>query len=75
MKNLRGRAALRGAPLDKDCYGCKTSRNEYGPDDNRVFCYGLIDLSTDEPIKKCKCCGAFVDNASPIKRGDNLCTT
>lgn len=33
------RAKLRGKKLDEDCKGACTSTNEYGPDDDRVFCY------------------------------------
>ena len=59
------RAKLRGKKLDEDCKSCCTSSNEYGPDDDRVFCYGLIDCSTDEIIEKCKNCKALVYNAAP----------
>lgn len=48
------RAKIRGKKLDEDCKRACTSTNEYGSDDDRVFCYGLIDCSTDELIEKCK---------------------
>lgn len=48
------RAKLRGKKLDEDCKIACTSTNEYGQDDDRVFCYGLVDCSTDELIEKCK---------------------
>lgn len=44
----------------------KISTNESGPQDNRLFCYGLVDCSTDDYLKKCIECGAFVENAKPI---------
>lgn len=59
------RAKLRGRKLDEDCKRACTSTNEYGPDDDRVFCYGLVDYSTDELIEKCKNCKAYVFNATP----------
>ena len=61
-----GRDKVRGKPLDHDCYKAHTSR-EYGPDDPRVFCYGLEDMMTDELLKKCKLCKAHVSNAEPLK--------
>lgn len=59
------RAKLRGKKLDADCKRACTSTNEYGPDDDRVFCYGLISYSTDELIEKCKNCKALAYNATP----------
>ena len=45
MRNLRGRAKLRGIPLDDDCKKAKISLHEYGPDDNRKFCYGAVSYT------------------------------
>lgn len=59
------RAQLRGKPLDDDCRIARQSSHEYGMNDNRVFCYGLMDRMTDEYLQKCRECGAFVDNAEP----------
>lgn len=59
------RAKLRGKKLDKDCKRAYTSSHEYGSDDDRVFCYGLVDHSTDELIEKCQNCKALVWNAAP----------
>ncbi len=59
------RKKLRGKKLDEDCKRCYTSSHEYGSDDDRVFCYGLVDYSTDELIEKCKNCKALVWNAAP----------
>ena len=60
------RAKIRGEKLDEDCKRCCTSSHEYGPDDDRVFCYGMVDYSTDEIIEKCKNCKAYVFNATPM---------
>lgn len=68
MKRV-SRAQLRGKPLDKDCYGCNISKNEYGPNDNRCFCYGLVDPGGDS-IDKCRGCGAFADNAKAPRRDE-----
>ncbi|WP_206457904.1 hypothetical protein [Anaerovorax sp. IOR16] len=65
MKNFKGRAKLRGKPLDEDCKKAIISTCEYGPTDNRKFCYGLCEPSTEEVLEKCKGCKAFVDNAEP----------
>lgn len=59
------RAKLRGKKLDEDCKRTCTSSHEYGSDDDRVFCYGLVDYSTDELLDKCKNCKAYVFNATP----------
>lgn len=64
---MRNRAVQRGKPLDKDCYLCKTTTHEYGLNDDRVFCYGLEDRATDEPLQKCRECGAFVWNSKPLE--------
>ena len=61
------RAKLRGKPLDEDCKTARTSLHEYGPADNRTFCYGIFDRRTDTPIEKCYGCKAFVENATPLK--------
>ena len=60
------RAILRGEKLDDDCKKANTTINEYGPQDNRCFCYGLMDCSTESYLEKCINCGAFIDNAKPI---------
>ena len=67
MKNLKGRAAMRGKPLDEDCKKARISTHEYGPNDNRKFCLGLYDMMTDETLSKCKECKAFALNAENIK--------
>ena len=66
MKTI-GRHKVRGKRLDHDCYHAHTTRNEYGPNDNRVFCYGLYGPMNDEPLEKCRVCAAFVQNQKPPK--------
>ena len=65
-RNRKTRADLRGKPLDKFCHKAKTTTHERGPDDNRVFCFGLIDLMTDEYIDACRSCGALVWNEQSL---------
>lgn len=60
------RATLRGKKLDDDCRRAIISKNEYGPGDNRCFCYGLyIDANNWEVQQKCIECGAYIMNAKP----------
>lgn len=40
MGEYLDRAVVRGKPLDKDCKRANVSKHEYGPNDNRCFCYG-----------------------------------
>lgn len=70
VKTIR-RDKVRGKHLDHDCYKAYISRHEYGPDDPRVFCYGLIDPMNDELIDKCRNCGAYVGNAMPYKEAQD----
>ncbi len=56
------RSVQRGSKLLEDCKKAKTSTNECGPNDGRVFCHGLIDNSTEEALEECKKCGAWVMN-------------
>ena len=60
------RAILRGKKLDGDCKKANVIINEYGPQDTRLFCYGLVDCSTESYLEKCINCGAFINNAKPI---------
>lgn len=62
------RAELRGKMLLENCQKAKITTNEYGPHDNRKFCYGLASGRTDEPLEQCIDCGAFVNNAKPISK-------
>lgn len=62
------RAKLRGKVLDKDCKTAHTTSHEYGLEDDRVFCYGLVDCSTDDLIEKCRNCKALAYNATPLER-------
>ena len=68
MKTI-GRDKIRGKHMDGDCYSAKTTRHEFGENDNRVFCYGLMD-SADNILPKCLKCKAYVDNATPLTNGD-----
>ena len=63
------RKHLRNAPLLPFCVKAHTTRHEYGPDDNRVFCYGVIDMRTDEYLVACKKFKEFVSNSTPPKEG------
>lgn len=65
MKKIN-RTELRGKPLDSDCKEAHTMTHEYGQDDNRVFCFGIKNLMTEEPLEKCEACKAFVFNAEPL---------
>lgn len=67
MKRV-SRSQLRGKPLDDDCKKAEISKYESGPADNRCFCYGLIDLSTEVPLDKCMECEAFARNATLLGR-------
>ena len=62
------RAKLRGKLLDRDCSLAHTTKHEYGLKDDRIFCYGLSDPKTDEPIHKCLNCKAH--NAEPLAKTD-----
>ena len=68
MKKIT-RAQLRGKPLDEDCKKANRTTHEYGIDDNRVFCYGLLeDMSYWAKQEKCENCKAYVYNAEPPER-------
>lgn len=64
---MKGRAKQRGKPLDADCKKTKISTHEYGMNDDRKFCYGLVDCETDELLQKCSDCGAYCLNAKPSR--------
>lgn len=63
---MTNRAKLRGKPLDLDCKTAQIATHEYGPNDDRIFCYGLYDKRYDAPYDKCYGCKAFVENATPL---------
>lgn len=67
MKKIT-RADLRGKPLDKDCHKAYRSTHEYGIEDNRVYCLGLIDCMNDELLEKCRDCNAHVTNVTPLRK-------
>ena len=66
MKRIT-RKQLRGKPLDPLCKKANTTTNEYGLEDKRVFCCGIWEAMTDEPIERCRACKAFVQNEEPPK--------
>lgn len=66
--NKVSRADLRGRKLEKFCAEANASTNEFRSGDNRVFCYGLNDASTEELIDECKNCKANVIYAVPIEK-------
>ncbi len=72
LKQPISRAKMCGRKLDDDCKKAGILRHEFGLHDLRCFCYGLIDDSTEDYLKKCINCGAFTDNAKPLKmEGEN----
>lgn len=64
------RAKLRGAPLELFCKRAHTTTHEYGQDDDRVFCYGIVNCMNDELLSDCRNCKAHVDNAEPPKEAN-----
>ncbi len=71
MSKIITRANLKGVPrLPEACVRAKRSRHECGPDDPRVYCYGLMDWP-DNVNAECLQCGAYVDNATPWRAGDD----
>ena len=69
MKTI-GRDKIRGKRMEHDCYSAKTSRHEFGEDDPRVFCHGLLDTA-DNILPKCLKCKAYTYNATPLTNGDD----
>lgn len=59
------RSVLRGYHLLPMCRLAKISKHEYGPDDERCFCYGLLDGRTELPLYECIHCGAYYFNSMP----------
>ena len=59
------RSKVRGKKLYAECRTAKISRHEYGQDDPRLFCFGLVDSMNDELLPMCKACKAHVSNAEP----------
>ena len=67
MEQTMSRVKMRGKKLDDDCKKANISKHESGPHDSRCFCYGLIDCTTDDTLKKCVGCGAYALNAKPLR--------
>ena len=60
------REKLIGHSLDQECKKARTTTNEYGTNDNRIFCYGLYKEQSETEIRdECINCKAFVHNAKP----------
>ena len=69
MDKTINRKMLRNAPLLPFCGNAHTTRHEYGPDDNRVYCYGVIDMATDEYLVACKKMPGFCRQLYTAERG------
>lgn len=66
ISGLRGRAKQRGKRLDEMCYKAMPLTQEYGENDARVFCSGLISPEYDDcTIPECLECDAFWANSEP----------
>lgn len=64
------RARLRGKPLDSDCKKAHRTTHECGMKDDRVYCYSLLEDMSDWQIReKCRECGAYIDNITPLECG------
>lgn len=66
----KNRRQLRGKPLLANCHKAKLTTNEYGANDKRKFCYGLVDKTTDFYLNQCIDCNALVIFAEPIGKDD-----
>lgn len=70
MKRIN-RAQLRGKPLiPYFCVNARTTTHESGDNDNRIFCHGFIDCSTEELCDECYKCKANVRYAEPMEDED-----
>lgn len=66
-KKYISRAVIRGERLSKECLFAKTTSGEYGPKDNRIFCYGLYAKQSETDTREeCWKCKAFIENAEPL---------
>ena len=70
IKRKISRAELRGKPLEPECKKANTTTNEYGKDDNRVYCYGLFQNNIHGfgswIADCCRNCKAYVENSTPL---------
>lgn len=65
---LRGGKPFPFHQVGDSCKQANTTTHEFGPDDNRVFCYGLYTSWQSGYIRKeCLECEAYVYNAKPLK--------
>lgn len=70
MKRIN-RAQLRGEPLIPFFCGlARTTTHECGEHDNRIYCHGMIDCSTDELCDECYKCKANVRYVEPMEGVD-----
>lgn len=70
MKRIT-RATMRGKPLDDDCRKiARSDSGQYGPNDRRCFCTGIIDMMNDEYLPKCRSCRALNIGAWPLDEGE-----
>lgn len=67
MSKIISRAELRGNRIDRDCIEIAKPTKEF-PDDNRRFCTGIVDASTEALLPKCKICKAHWEYAEPISK-------
>ena len=66
IRKRQTRRDLRGTKLLDFCHKAKISKHELGQNDNRQFCYGMIDRKTDELLSQCYICKANVIYASEV---------
>ena len=66
VKNRATRAQLRGSPLKPECRRAHVVKHEWGPDDNRCYCYGKLSPDCELIDDECYACGAFVNNSEPL---------
>ena len=68
-KDVVDRRQLRGKPLLDMCVIRPDIivHDEFGENDNRQFCLGLIDKGSCEYLDECKQCGAWVRNSWSVE--------
>lgn len=66
-----GRGKQRGKPLEWFCKSATVLKYEFGENDKRCVCLGLINMDNGEILEECIKCGAYAINAKPPKKKDN----
>jgi len=66
IRKRQTRRDLRGSKLLEFCVKAKISKNELGINDNRQFCYGLVDKQNDELMPQCFICKANLIYADEV---------